>query len=172
MNCRLVGGRHSPDIILVEKGASGSSMIQWKHIISICEIKYEDSKSLVDDAHLQLGDKANFVFNAQPDRSWFVGISLCRPNIWLSYFTRGGNVYTKPLDLYAHPMQLSSFLSLLADAPVDTLGIDTHTWLQGPFTMVPTMKWDDRVLARNRANLLYLIGFLFSCIGMIFPLYD
>ncbi|KAG1884786.1 hypothetical protein F4604DRAFT_1919312 [Suillus subluteus] len=140
LNHRLVGGRRSQDLVLVEKGASGSSIIEWKDLISMCEIKYEDSKSLVDDAYLQLGDKANFVFNAQLDRSW--------------------NIYTKPLDLYAHPTLLSSFLSFLADAPVHSLGIDTHTWLQGPSTLVPTMRWDDRVPASDRANWLFQIGIL------------
>ncbi|KAG1854300.1 hypothetical protein F4604DRAFT_1686137 [Suillus subluteus] len=66
-----------------------------KTLISICKIKYEDSKSLVDDAYLQLGNKANFIFNTQPDCS--------------------------------------------------CLGIDTHTWLQGPSMLVPMIKWDDHV---------------------------
>ncbi|KAG1868539.1 hypothetical protein F4604DRAFT_1682186 [Suillus subluteus] len=95
LNHQLVGGRCSPDLVFIEKGASGSSIIEWKDLISICKIKYEDSKSLVDDAYLQLGNKANFIFNTQPDCS--------------------------------------------------CLGIDTHTWLQGPSMLVPTIKWDDHV---------------------------
>ena len=85
----LIKGRRKPDLVLVAPEAQHRE-IKWKDVIAICEVKYKDSVDLAKDALLQLGDKANFIFSHQRNRSWLVGIQLCGTIIRLVVFTWGG----------------------------------------------------------------------------------
>jgi hypothetical protein len=80
---------------------------------------------------LQLGDKANFIFSHQHNRSWLVGIQLCGTKLQLAVFTRGGNARTAALDIYQDKKRLLNLLSYLADAPALDLGIDERMWGEG-----------------------------------------
>ena len=97
----------------------------------ICEVKYNNLIDLVEDAFLQLEDKANFIFSHQHNRSWLVGIQLCGTKLQLAVFTRGGNARTAALDIYQDKKQLLNLLSYLADAPALDLGIDERMWGEG-----------------------------------------
>ena len=120
-------GRRKPDLVLVAPGVQYRE-IKWNDIIAICEVKYKDSADLAKDVFSQLGDKANFIFSHQHNRSWLVGIQLCGTNIQLVVFTRGGNARTVTLDVYKNKKQLLNILSYLADAPAHDLGIDDDLW--------------------------------------------
>ena len=147
----LIEGCCKPDLVLVAPGAQHQEIIEWKDIIAICEVKYNDSTDLVRDTFLQLGDKANFVFSHQHTRSWLVGIQICGTKIQLVVFTRGGNARTAALDVYKDKTQLMNLLSYLADAPAPDLGIDEHMWGEGR-----NIRWPGAQRAFQLVGLLFM----------------
>ena len=89
----LIEGCCKPDLVLVAPASEAQHQeIEWKDIIAICEVKYNDSTDLARDTFLQLGDKANFVFSHQHTRSWLVGIQICGTKIQLVVFTPSGKM--------------------------------------------------------------------------------
>lgn len=180
---RLIGGRRSPDLVLVNHYVGGSRtpdlpIIDWKDVVAICEIKYKDDPSLLEDAFQQLADKAYFVYNAQPDRSWFTGLLICGTKLYLTLLTRGGNFRFAPVDIYDNPEDFICLISFLSDSLDNRLGIDDHMWVVKPFNIGGAqIAWDDRPymealdgastdIAAGKVKLLQVIGYLSLGTGM------
>ena len=106
--------------------AGDTGYIVWKTLASVCEVKYRSHSHLDLDARLQIADKAVFTLSSQLDRWYFVGLSLCGPELRVLLFSRGGSAITAPIDIHADPLQFMYVLAIFSLGHLSWLGYDDH----------------------------------------------
>ena len=106
--------------------AGDTGYIIWKTLASVCEVKYRSHSHLDLDARLQIVDKAFFTLSSQLDRRYFIGLSLCGPELCVLLFSRGGSAITAPIDIHADPLQFMYVLVIFSLGHLSWLGYDDH----------------------------------------------
>ncbi|KAG1895213.1 uncharacterized protein F5891DRAFT_1194421 [Suillus fuscotomentosus] len=158
----------SPDIILISRNSEES---KWAHVISIMEVKWEDSPRLLMSAITQLADKATFVFHHQPHRQWFPCLSLCGTALRLSVFTRGRSLHSEALDISSDPKLFSKVMNYFTEADFSWLGYDVHIFRVPPAAV---QVWDDKRYWQDEEengapcddSEFHLVGYLHRSIGL------
>ena len=90
----------------------------------MCEVKY--SPHLEEDVHIQVVDKALFTLSSQLDRRYFVGLTLCGPEMRVLRFTRGGSAVTKAININTSPQDFLYILAIFTLGKLDCLRYDEH----------------------------------------------
>ncbi|KAG6377134.1 hypothetical protein JVT61DRAFT_1185 [Boletus reticuloceps] len=106
----LVESLRKPDVILVPAGYQNIPRVHFRSIQSYCEVKYKDTKELVQASLQQINDVSNHISTTQLPRRFFIGMSLCGPSLTLILLARGAVVISKPLDIHQSPVD---FLRIL-----------------------------------------------------------
>ncbi|KAG1823842.1 uncharacterized protein BJ212DRAFT_705340 [Suillus subaureus] len=116
-------GCRKPDAVLMDTTKPIDS-IEWADVISALEIKYRNTKSLMEQAIEYMSEIARLVLTNQINRRYFVGLLLLGADLFVCTYTRGGSSVTLPIDIYHDVDEFLNCMAWFKHADLEFLGYD------------------------------------------------
>ncbi|KAG2062801.1 hypothetical protein BDR04DRAFT_1164630 [Suillus decipiens] len=123
MTTSIGPGFRKPNAVLMDT-TMPTSPIEWTDIISALEIKYRNTKGLMEQAMEYMSGIARLVLTNQINRRYFVGLLLLGADLFVCTFTRGGSSITIPIDIYHNVDEFLNCLTWFKHADLEFLGYD------------------------------------------------
>ena len=102
----------------------GSQTLDWRHLISFCEVKNRCTPVNERKSYVEAAGKASCLLYAQDGRHLAPCIRILGSSIYLTIFDRGGSLSTAGFDIHSHPEVFLRILIGVSAAPLSTLGFD------------------------------------------------
>ncbi|KAG2045516.1 hypothetical protein BDR06DRAFT_1055910, partial [Suillus hirtellus] len=123
MTAGIGPGFRKPDAVLMDDTRPIES-IEWTDIISALEIKYRNTKGLMDEATKRMSEIGRLILTNQVNRRYFVGLLLLGADLYACVYTRGGSSITTPIDIYRDSDDFLNCMSWFKHADLEFLGYD------------------------------------------------
>ncbi|KAG2043369.1 hypothetical protein BDR03DRAFT_941223, partial [Suillus americanus] len=123
MTTQFGPGCHKPDAVLMDDTRPIDS-IEWTDIISALEIKYRNTKSLMEEATNYMLEIGRLILTNQLNRRYFVGLLLLGADLFVCIYTHGGLSITTAIDIYRDTNDFLNCIAWFKHADLEFLGYD------------------------------------------------